>query len=169
MLRVVLGPTFDIPLDRPRDDVAQQLSDWVEHADCPFQGSILGNHLTLTVCERDRHFWSPWLTLDVHEQDEPDDQPSAACIVHGRFNPHPSIWSAVMFSGLALLTISLAAACWGFAQLVMGKTPSAFLVIPACFIIAGGLYWTSHIGQVIADDQMNRIREGIDDALSSPA
>ena len=87
MLRVVLGPTFDIPLHRPRDSVAAHLSQWVAHAQCPFDGRVLGHHLTLTVRERDRHFWSPWLTLDVRNQ-----QGAEGCHVHGRFNPHPSIW-----------------------------------------------------------------------------
>ena len=105
MLRVVLGPTFDIPLDRPRDEVAKQLSDWVLHATCPFEGRMLSNHLTLTVCEQDRHYWSPWLTLDVRDQTDAE-----GCLVHGRFNPHPSIWSAVIFSGLALITIATVAA-----------------------------------------------------------
>ncbi len=166
MLRVVLGPTFDIPLDRPRDEVAAQLSQWVAHAQCPFEGRALGNNLTLTVCDRDRHFWSPWLTLDVRDQ---PDTASDACLVHGRFNPHPSIWSAVIFSGLALGAISGAALTWGLAQLLMDKTPSAWLVIPACFLLAGALYWISHLGQVVADPQMNRIRAGIDQALTPPA
>lgn len=164
MLRVVLGPTFDIPLERPRDEVITQLSDWVLHATCPFEGRMLAHHLTLTVCERDRHFWSPWLTLDVREQPDED-----GCHVHGRFNPHPSIWSAVIFSGLALMTISFVAACWGMAQLLMDRSPMAWLIIPACFCLAGALYWISHIGQAIADEQMDRIRAGIDEALKPQA
>ena len=166
MLRVVLGPTFDIPLPRPRAEVTAQLKDWIANAQCPFEGRIVGDHLTLTVCDRDRHFWSPWLTLSVHDAPGADGAP--ACAVHARFNPHPSIWSAVMFSGLALITISAIAAMWGVAQLLMGAPPMAWIVIPACFVLAGALYWTSHIGQAIADEQMERIRTGIDAALKTP-
>ncbi|MFI4898685.1 MAG: hypothetical protein ACIARR_12785 [Phycisphaerales bacterium JB059] len=166
MLRVVLGPTFDIPLPRPRAEVTAQLTDWLANARCPFEGRVVGDHRTLTVCDRDRHFWSPWLTLSVH--DTPADDGAPACLVHARFNPHPSIWSAVIFSGLALLTISAIAAMWGVAQLIMGHTPLAWIVIPACFILAGALYWTSHIGQAIADEQMNTIQQGVRDALTPP-
>jgi len=165
MLRVVLGPTFDLPLNRPRAQVTAQLKDFLAHPDCPFEGRLLGDHLTLTVRPQDRHFWSPWLTLAVRDD---ADAPSDASHVHARFNPHPSIWSAVIFSGLALLTISAIAAMWGVAQLIMGHSPLAWIVIPACFILAGALYWTSHIGQALADEQMNAIQQGVQDALNPP-
>ncbi len=158
MLHIVLGPTFEHRLETPPAEAAGQLRAWLAAPHCPAKGTVVGDHFNITVPDRQRRFWSPHLTVQLTAED-------GATVLHARFNPHPSIWTAVMFAYLALGTIAVSAAVWGGVELLLDRTPIAFLIVPACFLLVGAVFWITYLGQVVADDQMTQLREDLERAL----
>lgn len=158
MQDIVLGPTFDITLETTSDEAEQTLAAWIREGRCPFHASRAGSHFRLTTPAATRHFWSPTLNLEIREVD-------GRAVLSGRFNPNPSIWTCYILTYLALVTIALMAAMWGVAQIVMHRTPWAFLFIPVCLVIAGTMFWASMVGQRLARPQMKTMHAALCEVL----
>lgn len=158
MWTIVLGPTFEIPLRSTADESVETLARWTRSGRCHFRAIKAGNHFTLTTPAHTRHFWSPTLSLEIREAD-------GVPVASGRFNPSPAIWTGYMLTYLSLLTISLGAAMWGSAELVLGRTPWSLLFIPACIAIGLAMLWASLLGQRLARDEMAAMRRALDEVL----
>lgn len=123
-----------------------------------FQGRFARGHAMISIDESKRHFWSPWLHLEIRDNEDKR-------IVEGRFSPHPSIWTAVVFSFLSVACLSFFAAIFGMSQQLMGQTPWAY-----CFILLGlfagvVLWFVSKTGQKLAHGEMEEMRSRIKDCL----
>ena len=142
-----LRPTFDLDLEIPADQAAHRLGAIIGAGDGPIVGETVGNHLMLALARRDRHFWSPWLTIEI----QPDDQRTR---IHARFHPHPNVWTGYMLGYLGVGTATTFAAIFGFVQLTLGHTPWA-LWIAAIGILAALVMWlAARVGQGLAQEQM---------------
>jgi len=125
-----------------------------------------GRHRMIALNPKLRHTWSPWAHLDLFEPDETsDDDAGARCIAVLRFSPNPALWFAIMFSYLALATISFFAMCWGGAQLIMDNPPRALWVLPGTLTIAISIVVAARIGQRLAHEQMLMMRAALREAL----
>ena len=158
MWSAVLGPSFTMTLNSTSDEAQETLATWIREGRCPFHVVRAGSHFTLSTPDTRRHFWSPALNLEVREE---DGQP----LINGRFNPSPAIWTGYMLTYLSLVTISLGSAMWGTAQVILGRTPWAFLFIPVCLVLAGTMFWFSFVGQRLARPEMKAMRAGLCDIL----
>lgn len=161
MWTIVLGPTFQIPLDRPSEGAVAGLNAWIRSGRCPFHAIRAGNHFALTTPPRNRHFWSPTLSLEIREED-------GRPVAYGRFNPSPAIWTGFMLTYLALATIAIGASMWALAQLTLARPPWALAFIPACVLVAGVMFWASWVGQRLARTEMERMRRALDAVLLAP-
>lgn len=133
----------------------------VNDADHPIEGRIAGNHLMLVIPPSRRHFWSPWLNLEVLACSE------GSCI-KGRFSPNPSVWTAFMLSYIAMGTLLIFSLIFALSQWLTNAPPSSLklALIPA--LIAIIMYWTSLIGQKLAQEQMTELYIASTGILSSP-
>jgi len=154
VLDIVLGPTFDVTLDSTSDEAEGVLADWIRGGGCPFHAVRVGSHFTFETPTGSRHFWSPTLTLDVREED-------GRAVLHGRFNPSHAIWTAYMFTYLALVTIILGASMWGLAELILHRTPWALAFIPVCALIGAVMFWASAVGQRLARPEMKAMHAAL--------
>ncbi len=154
-----MRPTFtlDFPIDSK--EAVSRLAQLVDDADYPIEGRIAGNHLMLVIPPSYRHFWSPWLHLEVTEHDQ-------GSSVRGRFSPNPSVWTGIMLTYIALMTLTFFACMFGIAQWMMDKPPTVLRFIPLFLVIAALLYWASLIGQKIADAQMHELYDASMNALA---
>ena len=73
-----------------------------DHAD-EYEGQFTARHAMISISKRLRHFWSPWMHIEIR-----DDEPRRHVFV--RFSPHPSIWTGIIFSYLALAVLMFFAA-----------------------------------------------------------
>lgn len=154
-----MRPTFQIEFPIETEEALERLSSLLDDADYPIEGRIAGNHLMLVIPPAHRHFWSPWLNIEVNEHD-------AGSSVLGRFSPNPSVWTGFMLTYIALATLIFFAAMFGVAQWMMDKPPSVLKLIPVFVIIAALMYWASLIGQKIAQAQMHELYNASMGALS---
>ncbi|MFK7758754.1 MAG: hypothetical protein AB8C13_02275 [Phycisphaerales bacterium] len=143
---------FEFPIDQP--SAMGLLSTIMDAEDYPIEGRIAGNHLMLVVPPKQRHFWSPWLNLEMHDVDSDMHQ---LTLVQGRFSPNPAIWTGYMMVYSSLAVLVFLAAMFGFSQIILQTSPWAFQFIIVILVIGAGMYWSSLIGQRIAQAQMHEL------------
>lgn len=155
-----MRPTFRVEAPLPPQETIDRISGLISAKDHPVEGRIAGNHLMLVIPPASRHFWSPWLNIEVHEQ-------GTGSMVQGRFSPNPSVWTAFMLTYIALATLIFFAAMFGVAQWMMDKPPGALKLIPLLVVIAVAMYWASLVGQKLAQAQMHELYDATMQTLSS--
>lgn len=119
-------------------------------------------HVLITFRPEHRHFWSPWLHLDLMVEPQ-------HTRISGRFSPHPSVWTGFAFGYLALAVLSFFALVFGYSQSTIGSSPVALGAIPIAAAIAALMWWSAQIGQRLARDQMGQIRAQLQEALGDLA
>ena len=155
-----MRPTFTIEFPIDAESAIACLESLVRDEDYPIEGRVAGNHLMLVIPPSRRHFWSPWLHLEVHED-------NAKSRVKGKFSPNPSVWTGFMLTYIALATLVFFAVMFGVSQWMMDKPPSGFMLSSLPILIAVVMYWSSLVGQRIAQEQMRELYEASMNALSS--
>lgn len=154
-----MRPTFLIEFPIDPQSAIDRLSLLVNAHHAPIDGRIAGNHLMLVIPPQRRHFWSPWLNLEVHPCEV------GAC-VKGRFSPNPSVWTGFMLTYIALGTLLLFALIFAFSQWITSSPPGALKLGFLPIVIAIVMYWTSMIGQKLALAQMNELYDASMGALN---
>ncbi|MCA9664256.1 MAG: hypothetical protein KC503_01675 [Myxococcales bacterium] len=127
----------------------------------PFEGNVLDRFVDIHIRQADRHFWSPWLNVEV----EPLEGEQTGCFVHGRFGPHPNVWTLFMMLYGVLSMLSFAALMWGLSQLMAGEYAWTLWGLPPLFLLATLLYFASQVGQRLAAPQTELIIERLTAAL----
>ena len=137
---------FDFPIEQPRAlDLLKSIMDNTDH---PIEGRAAGNHLMLVIPIKQRHFWSPWLNLEATTQ-----LPNTTHIA-GRFAPNPAVWTGFMMVYASLIVLAFLTIIFAVSQLIMHNNPWALQFLIPIILIAAVMYWSSLIGQRIAQDQM---------------
>jgi len=158
-------PTFEVRVAASPRRVAEALEAVYRAKGSPFVGQSVRTHLTITLARAQRHFWSPWLHLDVNEvEGEPD-----ATDLFARFSPAPSVWTAFMLGYIALLTIALFAGVWAVAQWMLDRPPTMLYGVAGAGAVAGVMVWSARVGQRLARGQMALLREAVESALGEAA
>ena len=149
-----MRPTFEIDFPIEPESAIDRLCLLLDDDDYPVTGRVAGTHLMLVIPPDRRHFWSPWLNIEVHPITS--DAPESSKI-HGRFSPNPSVWTGFMLAYISLATLIFFASMFGVAQWMMNKPPSVLMLIPIFFATAALMYWASLMGQKIAQKQMHEL------------
>lgn len=174
MKTLILGPTFVLPVAEPPEVVADRLATWLADPACPFPGHRQGLHLQLAVPPKQRHRWSPWLTLEVREPLPMPHLPATVSTganpppeaeVFARFNPSPAIWTGYILASLAIITTMIGAAMWGLAQVITENPPTALWVVPIGVLALVVMWALSAAGQRLAADEMHAMRNAIESAI----
>lgn len=154
-----MRPRFELPLAAGGPRTLEALRELLREDGCPCQGIVTSRHAELNVCERDRHFWSPQLSLEV-VTDEDDTE-----LLRGRFGPHPHVWGMFMVIYGVLALGGVAGLMYGISQWMLDRTPWALLAVPAAGALGLFVYGATFIGQGLGAEQMYVLRKLVDDAL----
>ena len=130
-------------------------------------GMLFRQHAVLQMNEQAQHFWSPHLYLELRDADEheADDPVRGGPHLHGRFAPHPHVWT--MFMALYGLIILGGIACgvWGLSVWTLGEAPWILLGVPAAAGVFAFVYGAAFIGQGLGAEQMYEQRRLVDRAM----
>ena len=116
MTTIRLRPTFSIGLEDATDAVMNRIESAVKNQPEEIAGQFRAGHAMISIVESKRHFWSPWLHLDIRDGDNESEKQLV-----GRFSPHPSIWTAFMFTYLSLAVLSFFSLVIGYSQQLAGQ------------------------------------------------
>ncbi len=154
-------PGFDLAVDQRPTELLRALATLIEPG-AGFIGRRVEGHLMLSVPEAQRHFWSPWLHLEVvAHRDQADACDPQRAYLRGFFTPHPNLWSSFLFAYLAFGTLTFFACIWALAQLQLDRAPSAALFALLFAFAALALHLTSVVGRRLAGDQMDRLEQAV--------
>jgi hypothetical protein len=152
-------PGLEIEIDVEVDALMDRLRNRLP--ECPrCTGISVGRHAELFVPEVERRIWSPWLSVTAEER-------VGGTIVHGRFAPHPNIWTLYLFLAFGLGFALLVGTTWGYAQWATERTPWAFVSIPVVLILGAGLYLASLVGQTLGREQMDHLQVALEELIHS--
>jgi len=129
------------------EDLVGRFAVALSSSGCPVEGSATQRHVSLRVPSSDRHFWSPFLSLEVWEEGD-------GAIARGRFGPHPNIWTFFVFTHAAIFVVGLFVSSYGVAQWMMGATPWALLALPAMAALHAFVFGAEYIGKGLGSEQM---------------
>lgn len=89
--RIILKPRFKERLKVPQETVLKTLKKHFSKADCKYNTKFVGHHLVVDVPEKERHFWSPQLHVEVEKEGD------KTSVLKGLFGPKPQVWTFFMF------------------------------------------------------------------------
>ncbi|MEM9378949.1 MAG: hypothetical protein AAGB93_03290 [Planctomycetota bacterium] len=159
----LLRPTFERDIPGVAPDVLSERIAAALSAPEGLPHRRAGHHFLVWLPEDRRRMWSPWLHLDVNEV---EGEPTRATIF-GRFTPAPSMWTAVMFSYLALGVLAVGGGLFGYCQWMIDEPPWGLWFLPVTGGIALVILLFSRTGQSIAREQMVDIVSVVEDAVGA--
>ena len=143
------------------DEALRRVSAHLEAAACPCHGTLARRHIELLISEDQRHFWSPWLSIEL------EDRPDTSTELRGRFGPHPHVWTMFMFGYAVLTFLGLIGVTLGLSQLALGESAWGLWALPVSTVGGLGLYLGSQLGQRLGADQIHLLEGFVDDALAT--
>jgi hypothetical protein len=158
-----MRPTFSLETGLSREDIMNCLRRSVEHCPNEYLGQFKRDHALISIEQSKRHFWSPWMHLEIRSDHEAGEQLQ----VFGRFSPHPSIWTGFMFSYLSIGVLVFFGLMLGVSQQLSGQTPWGYYCIPGLLAVAFLLWLASKMGQKLAFDEMRRMKAQIEHCLET--
>ena len=138
-------PTFRLPVASSSDEVNDALRESFESAPQAFHCDSVGPHLVVSHDEARRHLWSPWLNLDVRDEEE-----SEHAVVYARFSPNPHLWTAIVLANVGLAFITLMGASLALAQWMMQATQWGWWIALAALALSAATWFGSRVGQGLA-------------------
>ena len=150
-------PRFEVENDLDADAIMERVRKRLP--ECPHcTGMSVGRHAELFVPDAERRLWSPWLSITANERD-------SGSVVRGRFAPHPNIWTLYLFLAFGLGFALLVGTTWGYAQWATEKTPWALVSVPLVILFGALLYLASQVGQRLGAEQMDYLRDAVDELV----
>lgn len=165
-------PGFSIDVDVPSGDLVERLDGSLRGMPLQLRRTRLPgggaderarrqrDHLVLTVLPDARHFWSPWLTVEVEPK-------GTGAKVSAIFSPHPSLWTGYMFGYLSLSVIAMFSLIFaGSVAMTGGSSLWSLWVAGGAVLGVVGMWWASQIGQRLAATQMDELHAALDRAVA---
>ena len=88
--QIFLKPRFQIEFNENKDELLTKISAEVakeEH----YVVKLIDNHLVVDIPEKESHFWSPQLYMEIEDFEEDKSK------IKGLFGPKPQVWTLFMF------------------------------------------------------------------------
>lgn len=150
-----IRPRFEMPLSASPDEAIMvmraRLGD--RFREC---SPSAGRCMDLFVEESERKFWSPHLSVQLEEAEK-------GSTLHGRYAPHPEVWTLFVFLYSAFGFLALVGLGWAYAGSLMGTPVWNGLALTAGAMLAIlGLHMGARYGQRRTADQMNELHERLD-------
>lgn len=163
-------PTFLLELPEGPEAVARRLHAGLSVAEIETRWSRIPGASTETTKERTyvllalpagrRHFWSPWLHLDIRPADVGSE-------LFGRYSPHPNVWTAFALGYLLLGAIIFLGSLFACAQIMLGRPSHAWWPVIVAAVVALTMWWSAQVGQRLARVQIEELDARLHSALSS--
>ncbi len=147
-----MRPHFEMPVTDDGSAVFARLNDLLAEPKAPFMGHVLPQHAYLRLPRDQRTMLSPNLDLELLTDAHGE------TILHGRFSPHPSVWTGFLALFATLGLLGLCGLMYGLAQLTVQETPWAMLAAPISVALIAFVYGAAFIGQGLSTDQMYALR-----------
>lgn len=156
---IVLRPRFQLDVPTSKEVV---LSKFEQTKEAPFLIKRLDEHLFIKFNQKEHHFWSPQLHLEIDEIDMDN------CRLHGVFGPNPTLWTFFMFIHFIIATLFIIVGIWAYASSSLNKAYHIQLGIMALLVaIWFVLYFAGRSGKKKGKPQMHQLNDFIQNVLTA--
>ena len=109
---IVLRPRFQLELSQPKESVLESFENKKKE---PFLINRIDDHVFIKFQQKDVHFWSPQLHLEINEIDTEKSK------VYGLFGPNPTLWTFFMFLHFGVGTFFIIFGIWAYSSASLNK------------------------------------------------
>ena len=119
-----------------------------------YKMKIVDNHIIVDVPDKETHFWSPQLSIEVEEISDKSSK------IKGLFGPKPQVWTFFMFLHFVVATAFLIFGVMAYSNWSLDKNsilPIVMLVVlPIVWVI---LYFVGSLGKSTGQKQMDELKD----------
>ena len=109
---IVLRPRFQLQIPKNKENVLSKFEGLKED---PFLVKRLDEHVFIKFNQKEHHFWSPQLHLEIDEVDD------ISCKLYGVFGPNPTLWTFFMFVHFVVATLFIIIGIWAYSSASLDK------------------------------------------------
>lgn len=109
---IVLRPRFQLELSDAKEELLRSFEN--SQVD-PFLVKRLDEHVFIKFNQKNNHFWSPQLHLEIEALDEKNSK------IYGVFGPNPSLWTFFMFLHFGVATLFIILGIWAYSSSSLNK------------------------------------------------
>ncbi|MED5374309.1 MAG: hypothetical protein VX899_25040 [Myxococcota bacterium] len=153
-----MRPRFERRIQLAPEQVRELLASRVDGGECGVGARIAKRHVDLSVAKQNRKIYSPVLTLEIEPTED-------GAVIHGNYHPAPNLWTFFMFLYAFLAFAAVVSLVGGTAQWMLQGQAWGFWGLPACAVLAVGVYLASQIGQTMGARQMHCLGDFVDEAI----
>jgi len=148
--------TFSVPLKKA--DALNKLREALKDMPSGLEGKFVKPLVVVSVSKKNRHFWSPELSLDIEEKENGTE-------IRCTLGPRSSLWTMfATFYGFSIL-VGIAGLVLGFSQLTLEMNAYGFWLVPVSIILLATAYGIALTGQKLSYEQMLELRNFIKNTL----
>ncbi|MCB0497566.1 MAG: hypothetical protein KDC79_15590 [Cyclobacteriaceae bacterium] len=135
----------------------------------PFEGKVVEHHIFIKFRQKEYHFWSPELTLEVvrnYLQDDAFSDQKEPTLIRGYISPRPSLWTFFAFAYIGLGLLFLGFIVYGTSQMMLDLPTNMLWYALICLIFLAGVFIATQIGQRLGDEQTNKLLEFVNEGIA---
>ncbi len=144
----------------PPEAITAAILDHFAHHDADVIVRCVGQHLVLTHAAHLRHYWSPWLHIEVETH-------AQASRVIAKFTPHPNLWTSFAFGYFTLGAVAFFAGFFAIAQALIKQSAWAWWVAAGAGVGMLAMFVFAKLGQRLAAHQMGELSARLDAVLAA--
>ena len=151
--QIFLKPRFQINFDKNADVLLSEINEKAK-SDSVYKINLIDNHIMIDVPEKESHFWSPQLQLEIENISK------NKSVIKGLFGPKPQVWTLFMFIHFAVAIAFLTFAIIGYSNWSLKKEillPIVMLI--ALFLVWVILYFIGSLGKSMGQKQMDELKK----------
>lgn len=150
--QIFLKPRFQIDFKMNATVLVSKVEELLKE-EKNYRTKIVDNHLVIDVSEKDEHFWSPQLHVEVEPMEED------ASKLKGLFGPKPGVWSLFMFIHFGVATAFIIFGIIAYSNWSLDKdvffSIVMLIVLPIVWVT---LYFLGRLGKSTGQKQMDELK-----------
>tara|TARA_R110000787_G_scaffold96415_5_gene199800 strand:+ start:18682 stop:19194 length:513 start_codon:yes stop_codon:yes gene_type:complete len=156
---IILRPRFKIEINKNNEEALRTIENTKESQKY-FVVSRIDNHVFIRIPNKDQHFWSPQLHLEIDELDAKKSE------LKGLFGPKPSVWTMFMFFHFAVIGLFVIVGVWAYSNWSLKTDFGIQLGIMTALIgIWFILYFAGRMGKKKGADEMKLLYTFLENTL----
>ncbi|WP_299800165.1 GTP-binding protein [uncultured Maribacter sp.] len=154
---IVLRPRFQLQIPKNKENVLIMFEGLKED---PFLVKRLDEHVFIKFNQKEHHFWSPQLHLEIDEVDD------ISCKLYGVFGPNPTLWTFFMFIHFVIATLFIIIGIWAYSSASLNKDyhiqVGIMIMLTALWFV---LYFAGRSGKKKGKPQMQQLLDLMQNVL----
>lgn len=142
-----IRPRFNQVMNLDAETVRKRLEDQVAQDGHRVELKSFPDFICLRIPEKDRHFWSPRLSLSLETTE------TGKTKIEGIYGPNGNVWSLYLYGYLIVGSLGLFSGILGFCQWKLGNLPWGLWIFGVMFFAAVTLYLVAQFGQKLGARQ----------------